>query len=156
MINDRPPRHEHDCHRCDYLGRFKEYDLYICLRQQEYLDLSTVIARYGPQGEYRSGLCFCTRRPELNQALKRAHERGILKDPLEIYDVYRAMEHIEEEKSKNSLSYHQIMEEYAEAGIEPYLLNHRNSSYYDQSEELYRKERARRLKEKADNKLKNL
>lgn len=45
-------RHEHDCSKCKFLGQFKEYDLYFCPTEP------TLIARYGPDGEYRSGLSF--------------------------------------------------------------------------------------------------
>lgn len=49
-----PPRFQHDCDNCIYLGQHEEYDLYYCTQGG---DWPTVIARYGDEGsEYTSGL----------------------------------------------------------------------------------------------------
>lgn len=67
------PRYEHDCNVCDYLGRYKEYDLYFCKSEP------TVIARYGTQGDYKSGMVFAN--PDgsepLYESKKRAIEHGL-------------------------------------------------------------------------------
>lgn len=48
------PRFDHDCEDCEYLGWYDpkehhKYDLYYCPRE------GTVIARWGPDGQYVSG-----------------------------------------------------------------------------------------------------
>jgi hypothetical protein len=47
------PRYKHDgCSSCQYLGRFKDYDLYYC----EGITTKTVLARYSSEpSEYLSG-----------------------------------------------------------------------------------------------------
>ena len=45
-------RWPHDCDECHPLGTYSDYDFYFCHQQ----GWPTVIARYGPDGEYRSGL----------------------------------------------------------------------------------------------------
>ena len=47
-------RHEHDCEHCKPLGEHGIYDLYFC----EQHGSPTVIARFGPDGDYISGMCF--------------------------------------------------------------------------------------------------
>ena len=47
-------RHPHDCEKCSPLGQYNDYDLYYC----DQGGWPTVIARYGIDGEYRSGLEF--------------------------------------------------------------------------------------------------
>lgn len=56
------PRHEHDCETCEFLGTVREFDLYFCTS----LGWDTVIARFGPGGEYYSGL----------EIAKMCYERG--------------------------------------------------------------------------------
>lgn len=46
-----PPRYEHDCRSCRYLGQWNEFDLYYCPQQ----GLQTVVARFGKDGDYASG-----------------------------------------------------------------------------------------------------
>ena len=46
-------RHEHDCTCCNPLGQVGEYDLYFCMQGG---DNPTVIARYGRDGDYMSGI----------------------------------------------------------------------------------------------------
>lgn len=53
--------HEHDCDCCTFLGNYKDefatYDLYHC-DQQGLSKRPTVVARYGVDGDYLSGLSF--------------------------------------------------------------------------------------------------
>lgn len=44
--------HEHDCDECTYLGTLEDHDLYICERGPG----KTLIARFGIDGDYKSGL----------------------------------------------------------------------------------------------------
>jgi hypothetical protein len=72
------PVHEHDCDDCVYLKTVTKskikYDLYFCSIRD---GRSTVIARYGSDGDYLSGLSFA-----YNGLLKKAAmlsmERGLL------------------------------------------------------------------------------
>ena len=71
------PKFDHDCDNCQYVGNFKEYDLYFCNTTP------TVIARYGNEGsEYASGMVFAT--PEgiesLYQAKLKSIELGLYKE----------------------------------------------------------------------------
>ena len=68
-------RYEHDCACCIYLGQEKQYDLYYC-RQ---MGMPTVIARFGNNGDYLSGMSFAVDGsiPVLTEAFHRA-----LKDKL--------------------------------------------------------------------------
>lgn len=51
------PRYTHDCPACQFLGHYKEYDLYFC--DNEIAVFKTVIARFGNEGpEYASGMPF--------------------------------------------------------------------------------------------------
>lgn len=68
------PRYQHDCDKCHSLGPYQEYDLYVC---PEGID-PTVIARFGPDGDYLSGLCFADRIPQLGEAKRRAIIQGLL------------------------------------------------------------------------------
>ena len=43
-------RHEHDCESCKYLGHHGNADLYVCLSRT----FATLIARTGPEGQYKS------------------------------------------------------------------------------------------------------
>jgi hypothetical protein len=45
-------RHKHDCSKCTPLGIFEDYDLYYCDSTE-----TTLIARFGEDGDYKSGLC---------------------------------------------------------------------------------------------------
>ncbi len=50
------PQHEHDCDECVFLGRHGEYDLYF--HEGSSPILTTLVARHGADGAYRSGLVF--------------------------------------------------------------------------------------------------
>lgn len=63
------PRHTHDCDCCTFLGEHGEYDLYHCMQGG---DSPTVIARYGSEGDYKSGLIFSSVDGDLAEAKKRA------------------------------------------------------------------------------------
>ena len=67
-------RHEHDCEKCKILGEFQEFDLYFCEQQ---IGGATVIARFGPDGDYSSGMCFADSMPELGEAKRRAIAAGL-------------------------------------------------------------------------------
>lgn len=59
-------RYTHDCGECEFLGQYKEYDLYYCEKEP------TVIARYGNDGpEYMSGISFVGVSEPLTIAYKR-------------------------------------------------------------------------------------
>jgi hypothetical protein len=68
------PLYKHDCNTCQFLGRFEEFDLYFCESS-----FPTVIARYGKEEKYKSGMCFAT--PDIDQSLYAAKlvaiEKGI-------------------------------------------------------------------------------
>ena len=68
-----PPRYEHDCEGCIFLGRHAAADLYYCPHEP------TVIARRSSEGgDYSSGLSFVGRHPALTEAYNRASARGLL------------------------------------------------------------------------------
>ena len=72
-----PPRFQHDCTACTYLGQHDEFDLYFCPQGS----FPTVIARYGDDGpEYQSGLIPRSILPELDEARNRAIAAGLLKE----------------------------------------------------------------------------
>jgi hypothetical protein len=48
-------RYKHDCNKCVFLGNYNEYDLYFCAIGNFMVE-PTVIARYGEDGDYLSGL----------------------------------------------------------------------------------------------------
>lgn len=73
-------RHQHDCDKCISLGEHNEYDLYYC----EQGGLPTVIARFGPEGEYKSGMCFILVDPDLKEAARRATIRELPLQPGEL------------------------------------------------------------------------
>lgn len=71
------PKYQHNCDLCKFLGRYKKYDLYVCVRNNI---ADTVIARHGSNGpDYSSGLIFAHRNliPELVEAKNRAEALGI-------------------------------------------------------------------------------
>lgn len=68
------PIHEHDCDRCRYLGSDTEYnfDYYYCPSEP------TLVARYGVDGQYMSGIAFYQSNPHINKAGNLAIESGLL------------------------------------------------------------------------------
>lgn len=66
------PRHQHDCEECVFLGTHERYDLYYCKANP------TVIARYGTEGDYLSGLAAASLVPVLAIATVRAITAGVL------------------------------------------------------------------------------
>ena len=67
------PLHIHDCSTCSYLGTFKEYDLY----HHEGTYTSTIIARYGQDSEYLSGLVFGeSEKDDMTSPLGEAYRRS--------------------------------------------------------------------------------
>lgn len=65
-------RYLHDCEECVFLGTYNQYDLYFCGANP------TVIARYGTDGDYLSGLHFIPYEPALALAASRAIEAGLV------------------------------------------------------------------------------
>lgn len=72
-------RYEHDCDQCKPLGVHDEFDLYFC----EQHGMPTVIARFGVDGDYLSGMCFATDGP-LREAKTRAIVAGFLMPNVEL------------------------------------------------------------------------
>lgn len=66
------PRYLHDCEECVFLGTHDRYDLYYCEANP------TVIARYGTDGDYLSGLIVAATVPVLAIATVRAITAGVL------------------------------------------------------------------------------
>jgi len=66
-------RFTHDCDKCNYLGRHNEFDLYFCATEP------TVIARYGEEADYKSGMGFAYKyvSEPLFEAKRRAVEMGL-------------------------------------------------------------------------------
>jgi hypothetical protein len=62
----------HDCEECVFLGTHDRYDLYYCDATP------TVIARYGIDGDYLSGLLIASTVPVLAIATVRAITAGLL------------------------------------------------------------------------------
>jgi len=76
-FNMLPARFEHDCDDCVYLGQYKAYDLYCCVKEP------TVIARFSSDGpDYASGLIFAEPNgvEPLYEAKKRAIRMRLLTD----------------------------------------------------------------------------
>lgn len=72
---DYKPIYAHDCTECVYLGRYDVYDLYI---HRKHNTQTTVIARYGNDGDYTScPIDYVNGRPPLGEALYRAKARGL-------------------------------------------------------------------------------
>jgi hypothetical protein len=65
-------RYQHDCEECVFLGTHDRYDLYFCEANP------TVIARYGIDGDYLSGLLLAPTVPVLALAAIRAIAAGVL------------------------------------------------------------------------------
>lgn len=76
LAADRAPLFPHGCEECIYLGSADETrhtDLYVHTGEG-----ATVIARYGAEGDYISGLAFTDRVPQLALALVRAVKGNFL------------------------------------------------------------------------------
>lgn len=87
---EQAPRFEHDCDCCQFLGHFRgehgPVDLYVHTRGH----MPTVIARFGSDGNYASGMCFAYGQlDDLTEARVRAQKLGILE-----YNVYEALRHV--------------------------------------------------------------
>ena len=74
------PYHEHDCEDCIRLESYyednKSYDLYFCIQGE--LNIPTVIARYGDNENYYSGLIFADTNKHLARAKKLADGLNLL------------------------------------------------------------------------------
>jgi hypothetical protein len=71
-------RYQHDCDECKPLGQHDEFDLYYCDQH----GMPTVIARFGEDGDYMSGMCFANSGP-----LKEARTRAIVLDYIKAGDA---------------------------------------------------------------------
>ena len=70
------PRFQHDCDVCQFLGHYRDHDLYFCDATPA---VPTVRARYGSDGmQYTSGLQLAEFDPHLTEARERAIARGLL------------------------------------------------------------------------------
>jgi hypothetical protein len=83
--------HQHDCNRCIFLGNYYKSDLYICL-DSSHPSLSTIICRYGIDGDYSSGLSFVFSSVGLNRGLKMADECGYITGELRKFIMNRQIE----------------------------------------------------------------
>jgi len=81
VVKDQP-LYEHDCDACHYLGVYDDIDLYYCDAGFQ----PTVIARYSEYGpDYSSGMSFAFD-GSLEEAVKRAMSRGLMKPS--VYESY--------------------------------------------------------------------
>lgn len=66
---EQKPRYLHDCMNCKFFGQYYGYDLWACIVEQEYPNpaiIKTLIARYGEEGKYYSGIsCMAKNKPIL-------------------------------------------------------------------------------------------
>ena len=87
-MESQTPTHEHDCTTCQYLGSYEykgaTYDLYFC-NSQGLSKTPTVIARYGEDGDYLSGMRFARSAVQdgdlsypLAEAYMRSAKKGLL------------------------------------------------------------------------------
>lgn len=68
------PRHEHDCDHCHFLGGDETFDYYYCDGKYE----KTLIARYGVEGQYISGLSFFGQSAPITQAGLLAYRQKLI------------------------------------------------------------------------------
>lgn len=71
-VTTEETRYAHDCEECIFLGQHTKHDLYFCSANP------TVIARYGTDGDYISGIAVASRIPELAIALTLAINAGLI------------------------------------------------------------------------------
>jgi len=70
------PRFRHDCERCRFLGIYDEFDLWVHPKDTE--GSPTVIARYGEDAEYVSGLVMIEHHHALQECYRRARYEKLL------------------------------------------------------------------------------
>lgn len=72
------PIHKHDCNCCTFLGNSKDeqydFDLYYCPQG----GMPTLIARFGENGDYVSGMSFADTIPVLGEAKERAIKLNLI------------------------------------------------------------------------------
>lgn len=84
VVVEEEPMYEHDCTKCVFLGRYvprngnPPCDLYY---QGESPRGESVIARYGPDGDYASGMYGSACMDEMAEAHKRALKAGLTFTP---------------------------------------------------------------------------
>lgn len=77
MSNDKPIHGDWGCENCTFLGSADENDLYFCPQH----GIPTVIARYGPDHHYESGMPFSYgQSPLLTAARELAIARGLFNE----------------------------------------------------------------------------
>jgi len=82
-----PPRFEHDCRCCTYLGQFGAHDLYSCNRHGR---IDTLIARYGNDGpDYVSGFEVIPYNRLMTEAFIRASGLGHYLPPATCASILR-------------------------------------------------------------------
>ena len=67
-------RYPHDCEKCVSVGSWREYDLYYCPIEP------TVVARFGADAEYVSGLPLAGLVEPLGVAYRRSAEAGHIRE----------------------------------------------------------------------------
>ncbi len=78
-----PPHYEHDCNTCVFLGTYTnpdtsdKFDLYYHPVDAHSFG-ETIIARYGIEGDYISGLTLVGFDRTLTVAYRRAHDQGLV------------------------------------------------------------------------------
>ena len=83
-IKEPKPLHTHDCDKCIFLGSDNENDYYYC-HDEKHPVLSSLIARYGEEEKYTSGLSFAMSSIPINNALKLAVEQNVLNQETKDY-----------------------------------------------------------------------
>jgi len=71
------PNHKHDCTLCTHLGSTDTTDYYYCKPDMSKYS-NTLIARYGEDGDYSSGICFYLGIPDINIAGNLALDQGLI------------------------------------------------------------------------------
>ena len=89
----KTPKFEHDCSRCIFLGHSLNRDYYICIDEEPLL--TTLIARYGKNGSYSSGIEFCWSGIYLNKALQLAYEQGYITGGLKRVALWQQIKYLD-------------------------------------------------------------
>ena len=81
-MSEENPVHKHDCDRCIFLGGYYDkandqlLDMYVCPLLIGEKTATTVIGRWGVDGQYFSGINFVGNIPVLTEAWERAADMG--------------------------------------------------------------------------------
>ena len=77
------PRYTHNCDRCEFLGQYGNYDLYVCPKFNDII-IDTLVVRFGNESpDYASGAVFGIqhlneKNNPYREALKRAVKKGFI------------------------------------------------------------------------------